>query len=791
RRSSDLSIGVGSYLVDGDQVTISGILGNGAANGVYSVSNVTANTFDLGVDEVQMLELTGAPTGGTFTLEYQQPTNEVQRIEMAGLPMDGHFALGFRPPVGGTEFTEPIEYDATAAEVQAALEGPAVPTIDPGDVLVTGGPLAGMNEVQEIEITGAPVGGDVFTLTYLHPATVLPGNIDDVQTSFTVNNAAEFIGPYGDPLDVPFSIRLDDEEMVVSNVTGNVLTVSRGDNATAPAPHTLGTKVREIQRTLPIEVNAPAYRAENEVQRMQLSAFPEDQFRLSFLHPDTQPGLLSAQINDQATTVIVPVEDFNVMTDAFGAALPTGILPEGQQFNVRIDDEEMRVISVDTSTATHTLTVVREFNGTSLATHNAPAEIHYIETTELLSYLATADDSRNDVQSITMNGDPDGGTFTLTFQHPATEPTTLDGPIDNLLTTTIIPVDDVTEMTDGFGNTLVGAEPFNIIIDRGTADEEMMRVIAVNDVANTLEVVRAVNGTTAAPHLDGIQVFEVQTTRPIAFDAPADDTANEVQRIALTNGADGGSFTLTLLHPEAIPADMHGRNEIQQIAMSGNPDGGQFALSFESPAAANSTLAVEILAPGPASIEVADGSQFTTLTPFPVRIGDEIFTVTNVSVDTLTVTPGDLGSSPATHALGASVVEMVTTVQLNHDATAAEVQTALENLVAVGFGNVIATLGPLPGTPVDVEFVGVLAAQPIGVLHSDSRLLTELAVHTDENADITTSQEGMSGADAGETVIYVADVDQMLDGNGVVVPDGVLAAPDQFRIRIDDEEMLV
>ncbi|MDP7275405.1 MAG: right-handed parallel beta-helix repeat-containing protein, partial [Planctomycetaceae bacterium] len=154
------SIGVGSYLVDGDQVTISGILGNGAANGVYSVSNVTANTFDLGVDEVQMLELTGAPTAGTFTLEYQQPTNEVQRIEMAGLPMDGHFALGFRPPVGGTEFTEPLEYDATAAEVQAALEGPAVPTIDPGDVLVAGGPLAGMNEVQEIEITGAPVGGD-------------------------------------------------------------------------------------------------------------------------------------------------------------------------------------------------------------------------------------------------------------------------------------------------------------------------------------------------------------------------------------------------------------------------------------------------------------------------------------------------------------------------------------------------------------------------------------------------------------------------------------------------------
>lgn len=59
--------------------------------------------------EVQQVAITGSPTGGTFTLEF-----------------DG-------------QETAPIAYNATAGAVQAALE--ALSNVAPGDVTVTGGPL--------------------------------------------------------------------------------------------------------------------------------------------------------------------------------------------------------------------------------------------------------------------------------------------------------------------------------------------------------------------------------------------------------------------------------------------------------------------------------------------------------------------------------------------------------------------------------------------------------------------------------------------------------------------------
>ena len=62
-----------------------------------------------GTDEVQQIAITGGPTGGTFTLTFSSQT------------------------------TSPIAYNASAANVQSALE--ALSNIAPGDVTCTGGPL--------------------------------------------------------------------------------------------------------------------------------------------------------------------------------------------------------------------------------------------------------------------------------------------------------------------------------------------------------------------------------------------------------------------------------------------------------------------------------------------------------------------------------------------------------------------------------------------------------------------------------------------------------------------------
>jgi hypothetical protein len=81
--------------------------------------------------EVQRITITGAPTGGTFTLTFQGQT------------------------------TAGIAYNAIASAVQSALE--ALSNIAPGDVTVTGGPLPG--SFVTVTFGGAYAGTDVTQMT--------------------------------------------------------------------------------------------------------------------------------------------------------------------------------------------------------------------------------------------------------------------------------------------------------------------------------------------------------------------------------------------------------------------------------------------------------------------------------------------------------------------------------------------------------------------------------------------------------------------------------------------------
>ncbi|HAA60656.1 MAG TPA: hypothetical protein DCE39_06970 [Planctomycetaceae bacterium] len=786
---NDPNVLINPRLSEGDEVTISGILGNGAANGVYTVSNLQANSFDLGVNETQSLQLIGGPDDGTFTLSYQDAVNEIQRIEMAGHAFDGHFALGFRPPAGGeTEFTDPIEFDATADTIQAALESVAVPTLDAGDVRVTGGPLAGVNEIQEVQITGAAFGGDVITLTYLHPATILTTAIDDQVGTIEVNEVEEFRDPYGNPLSVPFLIRIDDEQMRVTDVVGDDLTVDRAFNGTVAASHRRRAKVREVQTTIPIPTGSPTWGAQNEVQRLRIDgASPGESFTLSFLHPDTQPGLVAGQFNGQLTTVEFEVEDYAAMTDAFGKALPTGVLAGEEQYYIRVEGEEMRVVAVSgTAGGPHTLTVERAINGTDAAIHDAGVEVFYVETTEAIEYNAPADDSRNELQRITMLGDPDGGFFTLTFQHPESIPTTLDGAVGTLTDTLV--VDDVGEMTDGFGRSLLAVGEFNIRVNL-----ELMRVISIDEAANSLEVERGINGTSAGIHLDGAEVFEVETTRQIAFDAPADGSVIETQQVSLTGAPDNGTFTLSFLHPEATPADLFGLNEIQQVSISGAPTAGTFTLTFEHPFVSPQDSVESTVTAVTGVVSVNDHSVFANPVPFKIRIGSEILEVTGKDApnNDLFVNRGILGTTPAQHEIGAVVTEIETTAPIDWDADVADVALALGNLGTLGPTEFSVVGGALPGTPIVVQFIGPLANTPIEELVPDGGLLSG---GTLPDANVTTTQEGVSGLGVGPgaTTVPLVDVTQMADGQGNPIPLGnPLIVSEQFNIRIDDEEMRV
>jgi len=88
--------------------------------------------------EIAQLSKAGVPTSGV---------NEVQTLELTGNPTSGTFTITF-----GAAESDPIAYNATAAQVQAALE--ALSTIGPGNVSCSGGPLPAEVSIEYVQAFG-------------------------------------------------------------------------------------------------------------------------------------------------------------------------------------------------------------------------------------------------------------------------------------------------------------------------------------------------------------------------------------------------------------------------------------------------------------------------------------------------------------------------------------------------------------------------------------------------------------------------------------------------------------
>jgi hypothetical protein len=119
----------------------------------FLIGGDVIGTGGSGTAEVQTVTITGVPTGGTFTLNY-----------------DG-------------QVTAPIDFDALAADVQAALE--ALPNLEPGDVTVLGtGPYtvtfaAALGDVPQLVGNGAGLTGG--TAPAVTVTTNTPGdNLTDI-----------------------------------------------------------------------------------------------------------------------------------------------------------------------------------------------------------------------------------------------------------------------------------------------------------------------------------------------------------------------------------------------------------------------------------------------------------------------------------------------------------------------------------------------------------------------------------------------------------------------------------
>lgn len=195
------SIGSGNVAVTALQTSTSGP--DGTSRGLFKVTFQGA----LAGTPVGLITGTGTVPAGQEANQFDihvatlkngvAGTNEVQTVTLSGSPSAGTFTLSY-----GTQTTGPIAYNATAADVDTALE--ALSNIPAGGVTCTGGALPGSlvtvtftgalgytdvsqlvindtglkvivtettpgvtatNEVQSISLTGSPHGGTA-TLTY-------------------------------------------------------------------------------------------------------------------------------------------------------------------------------------------------------------------------------------------------------------------------------------------------------------------------------------------------------------------------------------------------------------------------------------------------------------------------------------------------------------------------------------------------------------------------------------------------------------------------------------------------
>jgi len=526
---------------------------------------------------------------------------------------------------------------------------------------------------------------EVQTVTVTGNQTALTANIAAAQTVFTVTDASIFPA-------TPFNIRVDSEEMTVTNVAGNTLTVTRAVNSTVAATHLAAAVVFEAipgsyytlnfdagtgsQTTDPIAYNAPGSVSSDETQTVDVVAYAGN-YTLSF-------------VNNLFDTTS-PVSNITIGATNFQVEDATGL--PASNFIIRVENEEMLV----TSRVGTTLNVTRGIHGTTAAAHPQSATVFEVLTTNLNGALGAA-----------------------------TNTTLVTAPIDNVSNPVVFDVADASAFP---------ATPFFIRIDA----EELQ---VTNVAGNTLTATRGANGTAIANHSVGATIAEINASQTInVVDVTSFPTApfniridNEDMRVTAVAP---GQFTVTRgLNGTTMAAHSNGATVYRLVTTAAG------ALQYNSTLTDIDTALTTAL--NAAGITVAAGDIVTTVGPtgatptgffatpvsiqftgslgrrdLPALTGD----TTNLVGDeqqslTLSNTFNTNGTGTFTITFGAS-----TTGPLAFNASAATVEAALDSLASIGgVGGDVTVSGTLPGT-MTVTFGGSLQDFNVNTLVIDNTQL--------------------------------------------------------------------
>ncbi len=616
-----------------DPITASITVTNAAA---LQATADALNNFVIQVDNEQML-VTGVASN-TLTVE-RGYNNTTATAHYGGAAVSEPQVVVVDTPT----LASPVETVLTVTNAAALVAtAPFVIQVDSEQMLVTNAAGNNLTVERGYDNTAVAVhspGAAISVVSQIVvPSPTLLNPINDSQTSITVSSAAAAAAlaatnPFLPNLPLPpgFTISIDNEEMWVTNVVGDTLTVVRGYNSTTAAAHAAGAA---ITATNP-------------------------------------PGV------DDATTTI-DVTDAAALQAAAALAAGAGSPLNFANFVVQVDSEQMLVTGVDT--VNNILTVTRGYNGTTPASHEEGATLTVedsqvvVETPTLLdptlagqttltvsSAAAAAALAATNPLPFTIQIDNEqmqvtnivGDTLTVVRGYDSTTPAAhaagaaifaANPPgLDDAATT--INVSNVAALEEAAGNSL----PFVILID-----SEQMYV--TNIVGNTLTVTRGYNATTPAVHdAEAPVIF----WNGVAVSAPTLVSENDPTSITVSSAAAAAALEATNSLPFTIQID----NEEMQVT---NIVGDTLTVvrGYDNTVVSDHTAGAAIVAANPpgvndatTSIEVSNAAALAAgnTLPFAIQIDGEEMQVTGIVGNTLTVTRGYDSTTPAVHDAGAVV----------------------------------------------------------------------------------------------------------------------------------------
>ncbi len=417
-----------------------------------------------------------------------------------------------------------------------------------------------------------------------------------------------------------FIIQVDSEQMLVTHVSGDTLTVQRGYDATTAATHSAGDAVVVTKPTL---VN-------------------------------TGPSLATAVTSTTATTLSI--------NDA-SALVPPG----AANFVIVIDNEQMLVTNVSGDT----FTVQRGYNGTTAATYGAGANVSVVPPTLVVSNptLTSAITSTTattltvtDAVSLAPTGVPNfvidvdneqmlvtaivGNTFTVQRGYNNTTAATHAVGAAVSISTPLALDPAATTITVANAAVLTGGSTTNFVIQ---VDDEQMLVTNVS--GNTLTVQRGYNNTTVAPHLAGAAVsVEPALAAPVSSTSATTITVTDPAAFAPNNGydqfvwIDNEEMLVTAVAGNILTVVRGFNNTVPTVHSSG---------------ALITSAGAPVLDPSTTTLTVANAPALAAgnASNFVIRIDNEqmLVTAVNLTTDTLTVARGYNGTTATTHAAGAYV----------------------------------------------------------------------------------------------------------------------------------------